>query len=227
MINKEGQIEKEAENILRAYAKELQKSRNAYLDVLEQEEVPNPSLFVDEPRSKAPVQGHRKIRLKRLLVLVAVLILLMGLAVVSSEGARKQFFGFLQNDKEGHTELKFVGDEENASGLPDFELGYVPEGFELYDATDDGVCKEIAYLGEEKGQRIICTIQKSSVYSAGIDTETHERKDVMVNTSQGLLFYGESDCMLVWQVGDYTFDLLTSFPEKETLKVARNKTLKK
>ena len=62
MINKEGQIEKEAENILRAYAKELQKSRNAYLDVLEQEEVPNPSLFVDEPRSKAPVQGHRKIR---------------------------------------------------------------------------------------------------------------------------------------------------------------------
>lgn len=227
MINREGQIEKEAEKILSAYAKELQKSRNAYLDALEQEEVPNPTLFVEEPHPK--VSGHRlrKIRLKRILVLVAVLVLLMGLAVVSSEGARKQFFGFLQNDKEGHTELKFVGDEEHASGLPDFELGYVPEGFELYDATDDGVCKEIAYLGEEKGQRIICTIQKSSVYSAGIDTETHERKDVMVNTSQGLLFYGESDCMLVWQVGDYTFDLLTSFPEKETLKVARNITLKK
>lgn len=227
MINREGQIEKEAEKILSAYAKELQKSRNAYLDALEQEEVPNPTLFVEEPHPK--VSGHRlrKIRLKRILVLVAVLVLLMGLAVVSSEGARKQFFGFLQNDKEGHTELKFVGDEEHASGLPDFELGYVPEGFELYDATDDGVCKEIAYLGEEKGQRIICTIQKSSVYSAGIDTETHERKDVMVNTSQGLLFYGESDCMLVWQVGDYTFDLLTSFSEKETLEVARSITLKK
>ena len=151
----------------------------------------------------------------------------MGLAVVSSEGARKQFFGFLQNDKEGHTELKFVGDEEHASGLPDFELGYVPEGFELYDATDDGVCKEIRYLGNEKGERISCTIYKSRTYSAGIDTETHERKDVMVNTSQGLLFYGESDCMLVWQVGDYTFDLLTSFSEKETLEVARSITLKK
>ena len=78
MINKEGQIEKEAENILRAYAKELQKSRNAYLDVLEQEEVPNPSLFVFFPRAKAPVQGHRKIRLKRLLVLVSVRIIFMG-----------------------------------------------------------------------------------------------------------------------------------------------------
>ena len=190
MINKEGQIEKEAEKILSAYAKELQKSRNAYLDALEQEDVPNPSLFVEELRPKVPVQGHRKIRLKRLLVLAAVLILLMGLAVVSSEGARKQFFGFLQNDKEGHTELKFIGDEE-------------------------------------KGERISCTIYKSRTYSAGFDTETHERKDVMVNTSQGLLFYGESDCMLVWQVGDYTFDLLTSFSEKETLEVARNITLKK
>ncbi|NBH61712.1 DUF4367 domain-containing protein [Anaerotruncus sp. 80] len=227
MINKEGKFEKEAERILSAYAKELQKSRNAYLDALEQEEVPNPTLFVEEPYPKVSVQGHRKIRLKRVLVLVAVLVLLMGLAVVSSEGARKQFFGFLQNDKEGHTELKFVGDEENASGLPDFELGYVPEGFELYDATDDGVCKEIAYLGEEKGERICCSIQKSSVYSAGFDTETHERKEVMVNTSQGLLFYGESDCMLVWQVGDYTFDLLTSFSEKETLEVARSITLKR
>ena len=212
MINKKGKFEKEAERILSAYAKELQKSRNAYLDVLEQEEVPDLPLFVEEPYPKVSVQGHRKIRLKRVLVLAAVLVLLMGLAVVSSEGARKQFFGFLQNDKEGHTELKFVGDEENASGLPDFELGYVPGGFELYDATDDGVCKEIRYLGNEKGERISCTIYKNRTYSAGFDTETHERKEVMVNTSQGLLFYGESDCMLVWQVGDYTFDLLTSFP---------------
>lgn len=80
MINKEGKFEKEAERILSAYAKELQKSRNAYLDALEQEEVPNPTLFVEEPHPK--VSGHRlrKIRLKRILVLVAVLVLLMGLA---------------------------------------------------------------------------------------------------------------------------------------------------
>ena len=77
MSNKEGQIEKEAEKILSGYAKELQKSRNTYLDALEQEEVPNPSLFLEEPHPKVPVQGHRKIRLKRLLVVVGVLILLM------------------------------------------------------------------------------------------------------------------------------------------------------
>ena len=226
MRNREGSFEKEAEAILRAYAKELQKSRNDYLDALESEKIPDPPLFSERPRQQIRVRKLHKIRLKRVLILVAVLVLLMGLAVVSSEGARKQFFGFFLNDKEGHTEVKFLGDEESASGLPDYELGYVPEGFKLYEVTDDGVCKEISYLGKEK-QRMILTVSKADRHAFSVDNDTFERKEVTVNGCQAFLFYDESECLLAWQNGDYVLELLSTCSEKEVLKIAQHIISKK
>ena len=94
MIDQNQNIDKLAEDILAAYGKELRKSQNAYLDALEDDSVPNPPLFAEPERKK--VRTRRTFR--RAMILVAVLVLIMGLVVISSEGVKEKMFNYFQDE---------------------------------------------------------------------------------------------------------------------------------
>lgn len=222
MIDKNQDIDKLAEDILSAYGKELRKSQDAYLDALEDDSLPNPPFFVQPPRKKI---GTRR-AFRRALILVAVLVLIMGLMVISSEGVREKMFNYFQDDKEGHTDLTYLDDEDEAGKIPEFELGYVPEGYELFSEDSDISFRKIIYTKDEK-QYIRFTVNRSEAYNMSVDNDTFKREEITVNGYQALLFYDEHNGVVIWQVGDYTLDLFTGLSKKEVIEVAKNVTLKK
>ena len=228
MIDKNQPAEKLAEDILKAYAEELMKSRAAYYDALEDNSIPDPPLFAPSPKeeTREKVSPRRIISRRRFIALIAALALLMGLTVVSSEGLRKQMFNFLQNDKEGHTDLNYIGGQDSEdSTIPEFELRYVPDGYELQDVIEDDVSRIMFYQGKEENS-ILFSVYLAENFNASIDNDTYKRKEITINGAQAFIYYDENENNLIWNVGDYVFDLLTSSEINEAIKIAEGVRLK-
>lgn len=219
-------VEKKADELLTALGKELAKSRVAYADAVLDENTSTPPFYQELPRKKNP--GNRKV-FRRTLILVAVLALIMGLVVISSEGVREKMFNYFFTEKPGHTEVRPLENNENTEGeLPRFELGYVPEG---YEKINEGDIWDIGYIvdyGNNKEQYINFMVTKSDAYSSSIDNDTLNQKEIMINTYQAYLFIDDQgkDSVIIWQVGDYVLELSTGLGEKEVIKVAENIRLK-
>ena len=222
MIEKNQNIDKLATNILSAYGKELRKSQDAYLDALEDDTLPNPPFFVQQSRK---ITGTRR-ALRRALILVAVLVLIMGLAVISSEGVKEKMFNYFTDEKEGHTDLTYLNDEDEADKIPKFELGYVPEGYEIF-SKDSDISSRNSIYGNDHEQYIHFTVNRSENCTMSVDNDTFKRKEITVNGYQALLFYDQHNSAIIWQVGDYTLTLLTGLDTEETINIAKNITLKK
>lgn len=221
MIDKNQDIDKLAEDILTAYGKELCKSRKAYFDALEDDSVPDPPFFAEPVRKK--MRTRRTFR--RALILVAVLVLIMGLVVISSEGVKEKMFNYFADEKEGHTDLSYLDGEDDESKIPEFELGYVPEGYELFSEDSEIAFRKIIY-GNDDEKYINFSVNRSEDYNMSVDNDTFKQKEIMINSYQALLFYDDKNSAIIWQVGDYTLDLLTGLSTEETIEIARNVKLK-
>ena len=98
----ESDIERKAEELLAAVGTELSKSREKYADaVLEGKKIP---LFAEEKCRKS----YRKISLRRMLILAAVLIILMGLIVTSVSGVREKVLDLFS--QKGKYRIEFTGE---------------------------------------------------------------------------------------------------------------------
>ncbi len=221
MIDKNQDIDKLAEDILTAYGKELCKSRKAYFDALEDDSVLDPPFFAEPVRKK--MRTRRTFR--RALILVAVLVLIMGLVVISSEGVKEKMFNYFADEKEGHTDLSYLDGEDDESKIPEFELGYVPEGYELFSEDSDMIFRKTIYENDDE-KYIRFTVRRSEDYNMSVDNDTFKQREIMVNSYQALLFYDDKNSVIIWQVGDYTLDLFTGLSQKEAIKVAKNVKLK-
>lgn len=221
MIDKNQDIDKLAEDILTAYGKELCKSRKAYFDALEDGSVPDPPFFAEPVRKK--MRTRRTFR--RALILVAVLVLIMGLVVISSEGVKEKMFNYFADEKEGHTDLSYLDGEDDESKIPAFELGYVPEGYELFSEDSDMIFRKTIYENDDE-KYIRFTVRRSEDYNMSVDNDTFKQREIMINSYQALLFYDDKNSVIIWQVGDYTLDLFTGLSQKEAIKVAKKVKLK-
>lgn len=217
-------VEKKADELLTALGKELAKSRVAYADAVLDENTPTPLFYQELPREKRT--GARRV-FRRTLILVAVLALIMGLVVVTSEGVREKMFNYFFTEKPGHTEVRpLENDGEIEGNLPQFELGYVPEGYEKINKEDSGIGYIIDY-GNDKKQYINFMVTKGDVYSASFDNDTLKRKEIMINTYQAYLFYDDRTSAIIWQIGDYVLELFTESSVDEAVKMAEQIKLKK
>ena len=222
MIDKNQDVDKRAEDILAAYGKELCKSREKYLNALEDESVPDPPFFAEPERKR--IRTRRTFR--RALILVAVLVVIMGLVVISSEGVKEKMFNYFQDDKEGHTDLNYLDGDDQDGKIPEFELGYVPDGYELFSEDSDLLKRKLIYMNEQE-KYIRFTVNRSEEYNMSIDNDTFKSKEITINSYQALLFYDEHSSAIIWQIGDYTLDLLTGLSTEETINIAKKITLKK
>lgn len=212
-------VEKKADELLTALGKELAKSRVAYADAVLDENTPTPPFYQELPRKKNP--GNRKV-FRRTLILVAVLALIMGLVVISSEGVREKMFNYFFTEKPGHTEVRPLENDEKEGELPRFELGYVPEGYEKINEEDIlTIGYAIDYENDQK-QYINFMVTKSDAYSSSIDSDTLKRKGITINAYQAYLFYDDKTSAIIWQIGDYVLELFTESSVNEAVKMAES-----
>ena len=221
-------VEEKAEELLMALGKELGESRAAFGEALLDENQPDPPMFMTKEEWYAgqsmdvEYQGRRTTgKLRRVLILAAVLIFVMGIAVVSSDGVKlkKSTVHMEENPAES---TRIIDDTKRLYDLEDFQVGYVPEG---YEQTEDHVSRDILRLIEYSHgdvNRIRIYIVKTEHYGFNIDNETAEREEMLVNDKQAYLFQDGEKSILVWQMGDCTIDLEGTLSKDELISVAKH-----
>lgn len=207
-----------AEEILAAYGKALFESRVAYADAVLDERIPDPSFYAEPVRKQV---SHRRM-LKRALILVAVLILALGTLVVSVDAVRLKVFNYVFQEHPGHTKLIPSDIEEpEERDMPDFQLGYVPEGYEMVNYDRDYSSLWVDY-DNGKGQYIHFSVDYAADINLSIDNDTFVREETRVGEYQAWYFYDEKDCLIVWQTEEYVFMVSSDLGKEETMSMAES-----
>lgn len=228
MRKKDLAAERKAEELLMALGKELGESRAAFGEALMDENQPDPPMFMTKEEwyaDRPMVVEYREPRttgkLRRVLILAAVLIFVMGIAVVSSDGVKLKKSTVHMEEKPAES-TRIIDDTKKLYDLEDFQVGYVPEG---YEQTEDHVSGDMLRLIEYYHgdvDKISIHIVKTDHYGLNIDNETAKREEVLVNDKQAYLFQDEKKSILVWQMGDCTIDLEGKLSRDELLSIAKN-----
>lgn len=206
-------IEEKAEELLTAVGAELAKSRANYVDeILSGKEIP---LYAEPIKQK---RFGRK-RKKLFIILVAVLIMMMGLMISSVTGVNEKIFHYFAEKGSVSTEIRPFEQTDSEEELPQFELSYLPEGYRLSSEGYNGVTNSKLY--ESDGNKYISmSVQHSSTYSASVDNETMQGEMTRVNIYQAQVYYDDNMSYIVWQIGDYTMDIIGTVSKEEIIKIA-------
>ena len=151
-INNREEAERLADEIMAAFGKELGESRADFCEALmdEADEVMSfeewkkaQSGTVREEAEVHPAGGRR--RMRRALILAAVLILVMALAMVAAEGVKLKKSTMTMQETPGES-TKLVDENKAKYDVEDFVVSYVPEGYELVeDVVVSEKVREIKY----------------------------------------------------------------------------------
>lgn len=215
-------VEQKADEILEMIGKELGQNRADYMKALLDNDQPDPPFFLEDTSIETPApvktKGSRR-TLRRVLILAAVLIVMMGLVMVTSEGVRLKISSLFFNDEPGSTRIV---DELNAIDVTKVEVGYVPEGFEL--VNDEMLMEGYRVIGYQNlgCEKIILTLAKTDLYAYNVDNENFEAKEVKVNEHQAYMFNDNGQNIILWQVGDSTFQITGDIEDDELVKIAKN-----
>jgi len=248
MSNKDYDLEQRAEDILRAFAMEMGNNNEKFVRAVLDENQPDPPLFLGEepvaataetsakttpsspateelPAEFTPVSPRRSRKvLRRALILAAVLILMMGLVVCTSEGVRLKLSSLFFGDAPGSTRV--LDDSNLVVDLEKVELGYVPEGFEVVsDEMNFGFERKIKYGNTEK-DAFVLSITKTEQYVGNVDDERSQCDDRLINDKVGFLFYDGVNYTLVWQFADCTLQLISTIEVYELEEIAKHVILR-
>ncbi|MEY8367030.1 DUF4367 domain-containing protein [Anaerovoracaceae bacterium 41-7] len=159
--------------------------------------------------------------MKRAMILAAILILMMGLFITSVTGVSERIFNYFAEKGSVSTEIKPLEQPDTTGELPNFELTYLPEGYILSSEDYEETGNSKLYVPDEN-QYIYMTEQLSSTYAAGVDNETMQGETTRVSIYQAQVYYDDNMSYIVWQVGDYTLDVIGTVSKDEIRKIAES-----
>ena len=105
--------------------------------------------------------------------------------------------------------------------MPNFELTYLPEGYSLSSEDYEKSVNSKMYVSDEN-KYIYMTVRPSSTYAASVDNETMQGETTRVSIYQAQVYYDDNMSYIVWQVGDYTLDVIGTVSKDEIRKIAES-----
>lgn len=212
-------VEQKADELLAALGRELGESRASYMENLLKEAESE----LKTEAETAPVEPLKpkhggKNRVRRALILAAVLVFVMGALAVTSEGVRLKLSSLFFRDVPGSTKIVDDVAEVDVSKV---QVDYVPEGYELL--ADDVIGDFNRVINYNNGEKeIVISITKTEMYAFNVDNDRMEGEPVKINDKEGHLFVTEGKHIIVWQIGDCTFQITTTLDEEDAVKIARH-----
>lgn len=141
-------------------------------------------------------------------VFLVVMLALGGIGMSSSEAFRMRVFNLFENKEDGAVILRGETDAEILDGWEDYWYPtYLPEGYYLLDAEDDGVDKVMTFVNEGGGDIRIFESDANSSLAVDVDTNVYQR--VMINTRSEAFLFEDADSgnsHITWVIDD---DILT------------------
>lgn len=233
-VNRE-EAERLAEEFMMAFGKELGENRADFCEALMDPDREDPPMFVEDDgwndevmdfaawkkaqEEKAAHKG-RKNKLRRIVILAAVVTLVMGLAMVAAEGVKLKKSTMTMQETPNES-TKLIDEDKAKYDVSDFRVTYVPEGYELVeDRIISETTRRIIYQ-KDTGEGFKVHIIKTAKYGANVDNERAGREEVLVNDKQAYVFYDEEAGFIIWQVGDCTLDVFARLSKEELIEIAK------
>lgn len=108
--------------------------------------------------------------------------------------------------------------------IKQFDIGYIPEGFEETSRTEELGFREYIYYSKTGDYLLICMCDSESAGLAQ-DSEQHEYEKIILNdTVDAYIFYNDAERSgtIVWGNDIYTIDITGLIDKDELIKVAEN-----
>ena len=107
--------------------------------------------------------------------------------------------------------------------LYDYEIGYIPEGYELKSSKEREYWRSYTYPNSE-GSYISISISNSSNSSIAVDNEYYEYTEMIINGKTVHLFYDDIDLAgtLICNESDYVIKISGTVNKDEFIKIFEN-----
>lgn len=121
-------------------------------------------------------------------------------------------------------EKKTVVENENEEKLlSDYEIGYIPDGFELVDTTEFDHERSYMYCNEI-GEYVCISITDSTNSTINADHENAEYTEITINGNTAYFLYDDTlkDGSITWSESVYTITVFGNTEKQELIKTAEN-----
>ncbi|MBR3786679.1 MAG: DUF4367 domain-containing protein [Firmicutes bacterium] len=168
---------------------------------------------------KEKIHKRRNGKLRRVLILAAVLILMMSLVLAAAEGVKLKRSSMYMSEDAGNS-TRIIDMDKAEFDVEDFNVTYVPEGYELVEDVVYNTFTRKLIFAKSKEERFQVIIAKTDNYGANVDNEKAGRKEVLVNDKQAYVFEDSNTGFILWQMGDCTLDIVGRLSEEELVEIA-------
>ena len=172
-------------------------------------------------RERRCAQRKRMVKYtRRAAVFLAGIIVLSGFAIMSVEAWRVKIVNYFMEITQQETAFHFEHDATGDSYQTDeLALDYIPDGFELKQSVSKRDGLRLFFEKEDLKFSVNVYPQKGN---KGIDTENADIKKFKINGREAVFSTKENKNILVWNDGEYAFQIIGNISESEIVKIAEN-----
>ena len=167
---------------------------------------------------------HFRFTKRNIIVLLAVIFLAALAGCGVTYFTSKNFYGKVNAD---NTELFVINTENCPSTIEDkYYLPCLPDGYEVLGTDSTPFYEWISYENPATEQTLtFCQFAKTSFDSTHYDTENQKFEEININGHSGLCLdyssQGYNYAVIVWDNGDYIFELFGEYSKNELCDLAK------
>lgn len=175
------------------------------------------SAAMPSPAAARPAM-RRRLTVVLLIILTAVILAVTVIALVTN--------GFKKIEKEDHTEFLAL-DEINVPEVIEevYELGWIPEGFELIEYYEGRNVIKSKYISETSN----FTLRQHTklAFYGYINSEKYNYENIIIDCNNGLFWQKDEVNYICWDTGNYVISVYGNIPKDTLVKLAESTKLKK
>ena len=163
-----------------------------------------------------------KVKRKRLLAIAIAIAIIASIPIVAAAGGIK--FLTLFSSKNDRSMNVYYSSDDDAALQDAYHLSELPEGYSVIDQRVNGTMIETVYgsMQDPSLERIILHQYDSSPSTLFWDQENLSSRAVDVLDASGQCYSGDGKTVIVWEMDDKTFELVSQLPEEELENIANS-----
>lgn len=159
---------------------------------------------------------------RRFLVAAVVVCMLAGLPLIAAANGIK-FFQLFQSKNESSMDIGYRADDAAAvKGI--YYLSKLPDGYRLVDQNINDTFTVTMYGNPiDENQSVITLYQYDAAPNViSLDQENVDETTVEIAGATGKCYYSQEKCVIVWEMDDKYFQIVSTLQQKETVEIANS-----
>lgn len=163
--------------------------------------------------------GKRGAKFRKIVILAAVLILILGLMSPITSGWRESFKKYFLDMKTEYSDVKKVNEHSSTAEVGNVRFKYVPEGFK-HEVTTELPSGKVIDFTNQNNEYFDLKITKSR-WSDKVNTEDVEVEDIAINDKDMVYFMKDGERYLSWNESGVVYLLETNTDKDILINIAK------